>query len=1570
MATTFATETWVAGLRTAGSSPWFRHGIRAVTLGLLLLVAGDRSALMATSCGIDPLEILKSQVKHNVLVLFDTSGSMNWPPTIPPGRLRQSFGADDPETRMWQAKQATRDVVQDYTGRINFGILTFPNSNTLKPLNEGVDFNGVNTPGGGALADGPFIYVSNDPGARRFAWDPDGDNVESPFQTPVAVNGSGNIQTCVAPIGSGQCTIAATSTIVCGVGTNNPFGVAAPTPPGFGSLAAGDVISVDRGGGVVDTVQVTIKNSNHCVTVAAAQSWAAGFPFRWSKTRPTLGFFGNLGRQQDPTTWDNNSPGPLDINTRIDVFRSFGNVGYAVPYPYLSHAWDMTPAGVINSWPQSDAPSFPEGNTSPGFNQWRKPLCNPLNRECKYYLQSRVFRSSRSYRWNTSPAAPNGAANRLISVTPFVCPPVTPAPVGQELVDQLELNRPCIQFVDNASGESAVFYYSSASFQTQGGVGCTGTPHNIANVSSCTGNNVPLVVDSMELGLPLDPAAPVDNKLMGLPTANQNPAPNVMNGSTNPVPALSGVRPTESTPIATGLRSIRTGPGGPYYPVSPPLPPGVVQKNFVLILTDGNNNCNNNTPDPAAEARLLFNNPPGVRQAETLLVAYAPDAGVDEANFIARAGSGGVLSTCPPGYQPANCSGCSFTCYTCPPGSLTCRDAFRADSVEDLKEQLKTALDVIQQQGEFSATQNIAATVFELSNPAGNPPADPLDPQSRYNQRINTLYESTFEVLGWQGRLKAFKNDGTFAPVTVPPGTAAVGTANWEAGKTLFYQVINGAPGSMRIAPAGAGGIDRFTFQELHGGASMANIETTGRIRRRVFTSPGNGSPINQAAFQRGSGNFDSALSSGTNVVALWPPNPAGVHPMDVDPPFPQAAPPVGLPGLPVGTIDDTFGIGAGSNPVLTFAELKARYQACEISTSGPGPISFPVGHPCLAFNLDYARKEAREVILASMAGAKIAKGGDGKPLRASVAGTEGLVSPLMLFRSKDWILGDSTLATPAVVTPPLKATPQVHTKEWVLYRDGRRDANKRGIDEISSGFGLRNPDFDDPLPSSPDLKPVKTVVYIGANDAAVHAFSAETSREMWAFVPFDQLVDLPALVNGQITEPHIFGVVSAVRVVDMFVPQPFNLGGVQFDGRWRTVLFFGRGPGGKYYSALDVTSPGPFTRAALDTYLPWVMWNRGNPDTVDGRAPNGTNEIDNSMPPPGTAGPDTAEYATMGECWSVPAVGNIRFVDSDNDLVSDTPEWRLYMGSGCSDTPSEGSSFYIVDALNGDILERTDVGDGPPAIPDAAIVENTLIAPAAGWNPSQMSPPGVPAGADHLTRVFIPDVKGRIFKFNPLTAADGPGGGNANPPPAFRDEGILQPFGNAVALLALGAQGDFVYAESGNDNRVHPFPNTTPPFRMFAFNDPGGDTSFVTPGTTQFTQDFPSPFRGTVQPATVFNDTGSGRVFFAGTALVDGGQTCIFRFDTFLFALGALSGSAVYDFDTNGIADLGTTLQGTKTSGIQVVGGQMLLSDSGEIGRPPTPPPPPGVPPAPAQATPPYVNTTRMSPDSSVCRQ
>jgi hypothetical protein len=1340
-------------------------------------------------------------------------------------------------------------------------------------------------------------------------------------------------------------------TRVCG-DSSTPFNDASPDPPNFGSIAVGDVITANNNGSIESAI-VTTVSSSRCVILDRAVTWDSR-NFVWSRTRQSLGFFGNPAQDNRYTEYDNNhdGSGTLTFASQMDIFRSFNNIGdYAVPYPYKNPQWDMTSSGIINSWPGSDAATFPEGADNPGvtgFNQWRKPLCNNANGECKYYLHSRVFRTGFSYRWNTRNPTPGPAAvpisplNRLVSVSTFSCPAVTPAPAGEELVDQRELNRPCIEFIDDATGDAAVFYYSSAAFQTQSGTGCTGTPSTITNVSSCTGNNAPVVVTNMELGLPLLSANALDTKLADL-TANMNPAPDLMSGNTaaptgggsggGDNPGLSttpaaGIRPTEGTPIATGLQAIRTG--GPYFPAEPAsLPAGVDQKNFVLILTDGNNNCGDNNPNPAEEARQLFQNTANPRnQAETLLVTYAPDAGVNESNFIARAGSGGVSVSCGsnyPGYTPSFCGGsCAFTCYQCAEAgdpecdgaSPSARNAFRANSVEQLKEQLRRALNVVQEGGEFSATQSIVGTVFELGTA-------PLDPRTRYNSRVNVLFQSTFEVNGWEGRLKGFRNDGTFAVVPA----SANSLNRWDAGQTLFEQVV------LRMQTSSRGGRPNnlFTFDELHGGASMADIGSAGStalIRRRIFTSDGHGTFTRTST--NDSANFDSALSTGTNVVALWPPNTAGVSSVDVDPATGQSP------------IDNPLGIGRQATPLLTYDDLKTRFGACDRSpTTGPLPTACDFAADSVLATAT-AQTEARRIILAHMAGARVARAGDGLPLRDSSTGE-------MLFSARSWVLGESTNATPAVVTPPLRFTPSLHVKEWILFRDGRRDPDRRGIDEISKGFGLRNPDFDDLNPAGlPDLKPIKTVTYIGANDAMVHAFSAQTSEELWAFVPWDQFDELTRLVTGQVVEPHIYGVASGIRVADIFVPGTFILNGVEFEGRWRTVLFFGRGPGGKYYTAVDVTSPGPYTKTALSSYLPFIMWSRGNPDTVDG-TPGGT---------PIRAA-DTAEYAKLGDCWSIPAVGN----------VAGTPEWRLFMGSGCSDVATEGTTLYAIDAITGDIIQSRDVGDGDAATTTARINNNIVVANAAGWNSFQLDPPGVSArGADRLSRVYIPDVKGRIHKMDALTGDVG----------TFAAEGVLQPFGSAVALLKLSQSGldngDYVFAESGNDNRVTPVPLDTPPFKMFGYKDTAGDTDVTTAGTvipsSSFPRDFDNKFRGTVQPATAFNSAGQARVFFAGTALVDGGATCLFQFDTLLFAFGALSGNAVYDFTGDGTADASARVAGIKTTGIQVVGGQVLLSDSGKVGTAPAPPPPPAVPPAPTAATPPFVNTLRMVPDTFVCRQ
>ena len=269
-------------------------------------------------------------------------------------------------------------------------------------------------------------------------------------------------------------------------------------------------------------------------------NWSAGpYPFVWSKTRPTLGFFGNLGRHQDPTTWDNNSPGPLDMNTRVDVFRSFGNVGYAVPYPYLSHAWDMSPAGVINTWPQSDPASFPSGQHRAGLQPVAQAPLQPADRRVQVlpgvarlpeqqklpvehcrrrsrtapptgWSASRPSSARRSPRprsdrsWWTRPTSTGPASSSWTTPPESPRSSTTPPPPSRRRAESAAPARPTTSPTSRRARATTCRWWS-----TPWSWGCRSIPRH-----------------------------PIDNKLMGLPTANQNPAPDVMNGTTNPVPAL------------------------------------------------------------------------------------------------------------------------------------------------------------------------------------------------------------------------------------------------------------------------------------------------------------------------------------------------------------------------------------------------------------------------------------------------------------------------------------------------------------------------------------------------------------------------------------------------------------------------------------------------------------------------------------------------------------------------------------------------------------------------------------------------------------------------------------------------------------------------------------------------------------------------------------------------------------------------------------------------------------------------------------------------------------------------
>src|SRR4051794_15897946 len=84
---------------------WTRRGIRLGVLGLLLAVMGDRGSATATR-GIDPLDVLDLQVKPNVIVVLDSSGSMQ----ETTGGTGTSSG-DHPRSKLHLAKDVLNLVV-------------------------------------------------------------------------------------------------------------------------------------------------------------------------------------------------------------------------------------------------------------------------------------------------------------------------------------------------------------------------------------------------------------------------------------------------------------------------------------------------------------------------------------------------------------------------------------------------------------------------------------------------------------------------------------------------------------------------------------------------------------------------------------------------------------------------------------------------------------------------------------------------------------------------------------------------------------------------------------------------------------------------------------------------------------------------------------------------------------------------------------------------------------------------------------------------------------------------------------------------------------------------------------------------------------------------------------------------------------------------------------------------------------------------------------------------------------------------------------------------------------------
>ncbi len=1458
---------------------------------LLTLVGGDRSAVAIVDRGIDPLEVLNLYVRPNVIIVLDASGSMTG--TV---GTANAFTGDHPRSRFWQAKEVIKNVVQQNQSKVNFQMGAY--------TQLGSALTNANPMRANAHGSYRFQYVArtddypaaNDEQMETGELTIMGDLGRTVPPMPACNAGGTNCDAQQRGLQSWQIVGPGSNRLVynegavtCTVDVNatktfyREGGPAAPVAAGApaGTLAAALEAAMNGCGGrpVTPNVYRVSYAPNTGIFTIHRQSGANNWRPRWSLST----IRGRFGVPPDP--------------------GAAGAGPFATLQPYMLL---IRRPGALNA-----------GNWG---HQWRLAEANvgtPSHTITSHQIFAGAYFNGEVVRVDT-----NGTVCGVqFPTAPLPVPAkVTLQPVG--LNCGADTGTP-VDFVLGGGRMSG----------NQSPANCAGYTEG-AGLRPCDQNQGDVQLNAI---LPvIDREVPVaaDGTLTSY---SENPATLV---ATVPASTVGGARAAGNTPIANSLQDIRTNfnmlwsTGQVACPAGPPSPttykwdvqhcpdreapigvsdPGYTrlaldpisahtdpkERTIVLFVTDGDDTCtgsggDNNALWSAARAQALYTRIVATEPAssvQTYVLGYGNGATPNRLNWIAWGGSGLVKTGTPWSSIPsvAEVAACK--------ARGECQDAFLAPDAETLAGYLQGIINQGVSSGEFVAQTPVFPNVYEFVGGISGTPSgslegyNPLNPETRYKGFVPLRVQTSFVLPGFRGKATAYGNVGG---VAVPV---------WEASAKMTALDPAGRYGFDFSTTKCTGGVNQCTFTQLKGpaGTTDQTIATaTAAIKRRIYTTSRNGvfpvttDDLVDVAWMRTQG-------SGGERVALWPP-PAAVAPADY---------------TTQGSLDAALGLPTTTLDATAFGNLQSLYGAC-LGLNLPAECSSAT----VAIRVRAARREAREMILAFMAGAEWVVASDANPQRYPSTAAAALRYQIQ-YQPRGNPLADATYGTPAVISVPASGEPSIYGAEYAYYRDGGKDSSGNKTDGTFQGFGLRNPDKDDTTcPAGPTcttdgrpaLKPQMTVAYVGSNDM-LHAFRAgcsdptgmsncyntansDAGQELWGFVPYDQLSKLALRLRHRPAkrDPHDYMISTGLRFADVFVPGPLaandgsprlsTLGVNALGGLWRRVLMFGRGQEGKYLTALDVTAPGPYPTLALASMPPIVLWNRGNPDTQDGTL---TGTKNNTL----TNG-DFDAYKLLGETWSVPTISRVKRLGTRrkpcvggsygnsstgasaycSDQSSGGVEFVSFVGSGYGEAGTrEGYALFTLDTLTGDVVAYADV--------EAAAV-------AKGWDRSGSSYPGYrnaivadPAAfekdqyvvaarlSDHpasalTTRVYVADLHGRAWKFvavQPDLAIP------------FADLGADQPVAVGAALIQPG-RGTFVdlphvYMIAGNETRA------AGPFQLFGlYDEKPSDTDTTEPATTAilFTRTLQptgagvGSFRGTLPPVTFYNNAGEARVAYGAT--------------------------------------------------------------------------------------------------------
>lgn len=431
-----------------------------------------------------------------------------------------------------------------------------------------------------------------------------------------------------------------------------------------------------------------------------------------------------------------------------------------------------------------------------------------------------------------------------------------------------------------------------------------------------------------------------------------------------------------------------------------------------------------------------------------------------------------------------------------------------------------------------------------------------------------------------------------------------------------------------------------------------------------------------------------------------------------------------------------------------------------------------------------------------------------------------------------------------------------------------------------------------------------RSLIFAGANDGMMHAIDGRTGVEVWAFIPFNLLPKLQALQQGQSFDAFRYFVDGSAKIAD-----------VKIGGAWRTYLMFGEGPGGTFYQAMDVTidgmagtiSPTDDTVSNVVAYFAnanritfkWSFPRYGSFDTT----------LSTTYAPYGDLkSTATAVEKTVGETWSDPAVGQVETSAGPYVVLTGSGflKYSLQQQSNRGGRVA-GTTFYILDAETGNVLDSKDVGsDGV-----AETVDDCRTSGASGdctklKNALQADPVATGAADQRfITTSYIGDLDGNIWRFDVgLDATGAPKFKTATATKVYA-AGAAHPLFASMAAVNVGGTQQYIFVGTGSE--FLPTSGVSQSYKLLVVLDSG------TSGTNTATITLTKTASGVGEWVTAFPAVAGDIVFFSTNAITSLG-VCT-GFNGALYAFTFIGGPA---YDTNGDGRITTSGSGSDSTKVR----------------------------------------------------